>query len=196
MINAYHSLIKNNDDWEEYLNKITLFEIFKDVIEEYKDKETITCVIRYILYAYSVESDLLILATDWQKNKENIFEQAMVIPRKEIHDDLVFLKNEKVVNVINKWLAWQDADVFRQLQTLKDLRHEMQTSCLTDIKKSSGEIDYSQKFLNAKYSIDLKVMIKDLESELVQNHPKLKDAVSEIKAVKRKNTVGVEMFAR
>lgn len=197
MINAYSSLMEYKyGDWEQYLKKIAMYDIFKDVIHEYKDKDTVTCVIRYILWAYSVESDMVVLNTDWHKNKQAIFEKAMVLPRKNLYEDLILLKNENVLNTINKWLTYQDNDTFTTVQTLKDLRNEMQISCLTDIKKASGEIDYSQKFLNAKYAVDLKQMIKDLESELIQNNQSLKEAVTEIKKAKRNtSTVGVEHYA-
>lgn len=197
MISAYNSLITYNaENWEEYIDRLTLFDIFKDLIKAYPDKEDFTCVIKYILYAYSIESEMLVLGTDWLKNKQRIFEKANIKPRREIYEDLVHLKKKEVVTTIQRWLEWQDVDTFTQLQILKDLRVEMQVSCLIDIKKSSGEIDYDQKFKNAQYSVDLKNMVKDLESELIQTSPKLKGSIGEFKEARKKNSFGLETMLK
>ena len=197
MISAYNSLITyNGNEWDEYIDRLTLFDIFKDLIKAYPDKEDFTCVIKYILYAYSVESEMLVLGTDWLKNKQRIFEKANVKPRSIIYQDLVHLKKKEVIETIRKWLDFQDVDLFTQIQTLKDLRVEMQMSCLTEIKKASGEIDYTQKFLNAQYSVDLQKMVKDLESEFIQTSAKLKDSVKEYKEARRNHTFGMETILK
>jgi len=109
---------------------------------------------------------------------------------------LVHLKNKAVVDAIQAWMDFCDSDLFTTLQILKDLRVEMQISCLTDIKKASLEIDYDQKFKNAQYSVDLKKMIKDLESELIQTSVKLKDSVKEFREAKQKKSFGLETFLK
>lgn len=198
MTSPYYSIINYEEDhWQEFLDGIFLIDVFMPVIKEYTDVSTLKCVIRYIVTAYSLESDKIILGMDWQKNKQEIFEYAMLKPEAKSYEDLVLLKNKAVVDAIHNWLNFQDSESFRQLEVLKDLRIEMQISCLSDIKKSSGEVDYDQKYRNAGYANDLKKMIKDLEAELVQNDVKLKDQVKELKTAKRKlHTVGAETFAK
>lgn len=197
MINAYHSLVTYSDnDWQEYLERLCLIDIFKDLLNEYPDKDNLRCAVRYIMYAYSVESEMVILNKEWHKNKKDIFEAAQVMPRKGLYEDLVLLKSNAVVETIHRWLNFQDNDTFTQISVLKDLRVEMQLTCLTGIKKPSGEIDYDQKFKNAEYGVELKKMIRDLESELIQNSLKLKEAIREIRTARNKNTIGVEMFAK
>lgn len=198
MISAYNSLVNHSgNDWDDYLEKLCLIDIFKDLLKEYPDKADFTCVVKYILYAYSVESEMLILGADWTKTKRRIFEKASIKPQAKFYQDLVLLKNRAVLITIQRWLEFQDMDVFTQLQILKDLRAEMQLTCLTDIKKASGEIDFTQKFLNAQYSNDLKKMIKDLESELIQTSAKLKDSVKEFRGAKRNaGTFGLESFLK
>lgn len=197
MISPFHSIISyEEDNWEDFLNRVLLIDIFAPVINEYKNRDTLKGVIRFIVYAYSVDSDKIILGRDWKKNKQEIFEFVLIKPESSSYEDLVLLKNEAVVQSINKWIEFQDNDTFTQLQVLKDLRVEMQISALSQIKKSSGEVDYDQKFRNAKYAEDLKKMIKDLESELIQNNERLKDAVKEVKVAKSKFTVSPATFSK
>jgi hypothetical protein len=197
MISPFHSIISyEENDWEEYLDRILLIHVFSPVIKEYKDKDTLKGVIRFIAYAYSVDSDKIILSRDWKKNKQEIFELVLIKPEKKSYEDLVLLKNQAVVETIHRWVTHQDNATFTHLQVLKDLRVEMQISALSKILKSSGEVDYDQKFRNAKYADDLKKMIKDLESELIQNNQKLKDAVKEVRVVKSSYTVSPATFSK
>lgn len=197
MTQPYYSIIEyEEDDWGEFLERVCLIEIFKPVIEYYKDIGTLKCVIRYIVYAYSLESDKVILGMEWQKNKQHIFEFVLAKPIKDIYEELVLLKNPSVVAAIHNWLEFGDNDTFKQLSSLKDLRVEMQLSSVSAIKKPSMEIDYDQKFKNAEYSAKLKIMISDLESELIQNNHKLKEGVKEIKtAQNKKNSRSVGSYA-
>jgi hypothetical protein len=197
MISPFHSIVSyEGDNWDDFLDRILLVHIFSPVIKEYKNKDTLKGAIRFIAYAYSVDSDKIILGRDWKKNKQEIFEFVLIKPEKKSYEDLVLLENKAVVETIHRWVDHQNNDTFTHLQVLKDLRVEMQISALSKILKSSGEIDYDQKFRNAKYADDLKQMIKDLESELIQNNQKLKDAVKEVKVAKSKFTVGPETFSK
>jgi hypothetical protein len=197
MISPFHSIISyEGDNWGDFLDRILLVHIFSPVIKEYQNKDTLNGAIRFIAYAYSVDSDKIILGRDWKKNKQEIFEFVLIKPEKKSYEDLVLLENKAVVETIHRWVDHQNNDTFTHLQVLKDLRVEMQISALSKILKSSGEVDYDQKFRNAKYADDLKQMIKDLESELIQNNQKLKDAVKEVKVAKSKFTVGPETFSK
>jgi len=197
MIQPYSEIISyEEDNWQEFLEKICLIDIFLPVTKAYPDVQTLKCVIRYIVYSYSRHSDKVVLDMEWQKNKQRIFEFVMAKPEKGLYEDLVLLKNENVIDCVLRWLDHQDNDTWRMLCVLKDLRLEMQLSAVSKILKSSGEIDYSQKFLNAEYAIKLKQMIKDLESELIQNDAKLKEAVKEVNIKKTKDRLHVEGFAK
>jgi len=196
MINAYSDLISYDGfDWEDYLNRICLIDIFKDLIPLFKDKEALTQGIRYIVWTYSKQSDCITLGTDWYENKKRIFDKTLL--PSTYFQDLVDLENSIIIKTIQRWLEFQDSATFSQLMMLKDLQLEMQQSANSNIKKANLEIDYDQKFKNAKYVNDLKGMIEDLEQELIQNSPKLKAAVQELGAKsKAKNTIGVETFAK
>ncbi len=197
MINAYQAITTyQQDEWEEYLEKIMLIDIFMPLLKAYQDKSTFKVAVRYILYAYSIDSDKIILGMDWGDNKKKIFEEVYAQPVRDLMNDLVYLKSEAVVETINKWLDFQDSETFRMLQTLRDLRLEMQVSCLSPIKKSSGEVDYTQKYLNAEYAMKLKDQIRNLEQELIQKNPKMQAQVKEIRSAASKFSMGPEIISR
>lgn len=195
MTEVYTALITyGQDDWEDYLERLTVFDVFKDLLDEYTDRDIFKSVVRYILAAYSIQSEWIITSTDWKTNKKKIFEGICVQPVVNLYEDLILLRNDTVRETVHKWMEWQDNDTFTQLQILKDLKAEMQLSCLSDIKTPSNEINYDQKFKNAKYVGELSAMIKALEAALMQNDEKFKEAIKEIKP-KGKQTLGVEHFA-
>jgi len=197
MILAYNQIIEyEEDNWEDFFSKICLIDIFKELILKYgKDKQELRSFIRYIIWSYSKNSDKVILGDDWRENKKRIFDAAGFKPVKELLDATVNLQDDVVLKTIQKWLTYQDNNVFSQLCVLKDLQQEMQLSANSPIKKSSGEIDYDQKYKNACYVGDLRKMIMDLEDELIQMTPKLKDAIKDVRqSINKKNTKSVEQI--
>ncbi len=198
MISAYASILQYQyDDWEEYFTKILLIDIFKPIVECYKeDHVKLKCAISFILHCYSLDSEKVILGQDWQKNKQAIFEDTCT-PMKDLYEDLVLLKNDAVVSTIHNWLRHQDSPVHEELCVLKELKMEMQLSANAPIRKSSGEIDYTQKYLNTGYAFELRQKIRELEQELIQNNVRLKQAISEVRIVnKPKNTLKPENYAK
>jgi hypothetical protein len=199
MINPYQALSTyEGDSWNEYLENLCLYEIFKDLIEAYGSEPGILkCIIRYIVWAYSKDSDKIILGDDWGKNKLRIYEASVLPPTKAIQDNVLYLKDKVILTTIKAWMAFQDNDTFKEIMMLRDLRAEMQISANMDIKKATGEIDYDAKFKCAKYSIELYQMINDAEQKLLQNDPKMKEAILEVKRnSKNKITIGPEMFSK
>lgn len=195
MINPYSSIINyEEDDWQEYLNKICLVDIFKELIIKHgADKSLLKSYIKYIVWSYSKESDMVILGNDWQQNKRRIFDAAGFKPIEELLNSTVYLHDDVVLRTIQKWMSFQDDATYTQLNVLKDLMVEMQISANSKILKSSGEIDYDQKYKNACYVKDLRNLIKDLESELIQSSPKLKEGYKEVKqSVNKRNTRSTE----
>src|SRR4029078_10047735 len=105
MISPYHSIVSyEEDNWEEFLDRILLIHIFLPVIKAYTNKDTLRGVIRYIAYAYSVDSDKVILGRDWKKNKQEIFEFVLIKPEAKSYEELVLLKSEAVVDTIHRWI--------------------------------------------------------------------------------------------
>ncbi len=197
MINHYQALVEYcGEDWESFLDDILLSDIFKPLIDAYPDKNNLKCVIRYIVYSYSVDSDKIGIGVDWENNKKKIFEFVCVKPQSDLFNQLVNLTHPKVIEVIHNWLNHQGGEVFSRLQSLKDLKVEMQQASNGMILKSTGERDYDQKFKNAGYVKELSQMIKDLEAEIIQNNPKLKDAIRELdKLSGTKNSRSIGSYA-
>lgn len=199
MINPVKELTSyDGDEWQEYLDKICLYDIFKELIEKYNDQPTLVkCLIRYIVWTYSKDSEKIILGGDWLENKKRIYEAADLPPTTILHSDVLHLKCRVILVTIKSWISFQDNDTFTELKMLEDLRVEMQLSANSPILKSTGEVDYDAKFKCAKYSIELYQMIKDAEQKLLQNDPRMKESVQEVKkATKIRNTIGPESFAK
>jgi len=195
MINVYQSIITHeHDDWEEYFNKICLIDIFGDIIAKYgNDRTTLKSFIKYIVWCYSKESDMVIIGSDWLKNKKRIFDAAEFKPIDVLLNASVHLQDPTVLKTVQRWMDFQNDAVYTQLCVLKDLMVEMQLSANGRVVKSSGEIDYDQKYKNACYVDSLRKMINDLESELIQNTPKLKEAYREVRQqASKKNTKSTE----
>jgi hypothetical protein len=200
MVNPLQALSTySGDDWYEYLDSISLYEIFRDLIVKYQaNPSLLKGIIRYIVWAYSKDSDKITLGTDWLENKKRIFESAQLPPMENILHDVVFLGDDVILITIKRWIDFQDDDTWKELMMLKDLRSEMQLSANSALKSGNGEaVNYDQKFKNAKYSIDLALMIKDCESKLLQNDPRFKDAVREVKQRSKSNiSISPESFAK
>lgn len=195
MINPVNEITSyNGDEWQSFLDKIALAEVFQDLINTYGgDANVLRSIIHYIVWTYSLSSEKVSIGGDWTKTKKNIFFEAGV--PNEMWGEVAELKEEAILKTVKRWLTFQNNETYMQLCMLKDLRQEMQIAANTPVRKSSGEIDYDMKYKCATYSKDLLQMIRDEESNLIQNHPKLKDAVREVKKQAQKHTLSVESFA-
>jgi len=199
MVNAYTSLINTDEyDYEEYLRKLHLFEVFKDVIKEYRDREDyleiIGAVVKFIAWGYSIESDMLFMNGEgWDKTRERIFKKTN-LPQ-NLFEDVALLKNISVQSSIERWLRLQNSEEFTNYVHFRDLRFEMLSSSTGTILKSTGERDYEQKMKNAVHAKELLEMMKEALAKYVQNSPKLKNSIKAFDAVVlNKNTATVEDF--
>lgn len=190
------------NEWETYLDKICLYEIFKDLISEFgHDKELVTSLIRYIVWSYSVESDKIVYGMEWLKNKNEIYKICGLANRVNniyedeetkttYHEGIVLLKYRPILHTIKKWLNFQDDETFATRQMLSDLIVEMRLAANSPIIKSTGEIDYEAKRKCAETVIDLIEKKADIEQKFIQNNPRLKDAYSEINKASKKDGRG------
>lgn len=193
MTNPYQALTSyEGDRWKEFLDNIHLLDVFGELLPHYTHPESTRKIIRYIVWTYSADSDKLVLGMDWEENKKKIYQQAG-LPGSS-WNDIGLLQDNLVLRAIHNWLTFQGDPVFKQLETLKDLKLEMQISATGKVVKSSGEVDYDQKFRNAEYAEKLAKMIQDLENQYIQNNPKLQQAIKETKFSRKNTTTGVERF--
>lgn len=208
MIIPISSLITyNGDEWEEYLEKICLIDIFKKIIEEFRtDKFLVTSIIKYIVWAYSLDSDKIVQGMEWESNKRKIYEDAdMPVGDKALiasdesiltyYDAFVLLKYPTVLTTIKKWLDFQDDENWSNYCMYNDLLVEMRIAANSPIKKNTGEIDYEAKMKCAQSIKELIKMKQDAESSFFQNNDKMKQAYSEVSKELRKadkKVIGLE----
>lgn len=185
-------------DWEQYLNKLALYDIFKDLCEEYgNDKCILTGLIRYVTWTYSVDSNKIVLRQEWLANKKRIFKAADLPPSME--QDVVYLKNKTILYTAKRWLTSQNDENFSTYTMLNDLIMEMRVAANLPVLKSTGEIDYKTKMDCASYVIELMVKKSEIEQKFIQNNEKLKEAYKEVSHLNSKqsgNSFGLETMLK
>lgn len=216
-IPTYEIIKYDDNDWEEYLNRISLYHIFKDVVVKYgKSSDICGGIIKYIISTYSVNSSRVVIGSDWVENKKNIAksvgldllqldpvenEEVEEIEGENIHKvslyETVVQRGSKLVSkTIDKWLEWQNEENFSIWCMLGDLIVENRLAANSDIRKNTGERDYPQKEKCAISVIELSKRRKEVEQELIQNHPSLREAYAEMKKYESKDkgkTTGMGM---
>lgn len=199
MINPYSSLVNSDEyDYEEYLHRLNLFEVFKDIVNEYKNrhdaKDVIRGVIKFVLWSYSIESEMLLMnGESFEKTRERIFKKTE-LPQ-DLFEDVALLKSYSVRNSIERWLRFQSHEEFTNYTHFRDLRLTMLSSSIGSIVKSTGEQDFEQRMKNAIHAKELLEMMKEALAKYVQNSPKLKNSIKAFDAVVlNRNTATVEDF--
>lgn len=181
-------------DWKVLLAEMGLLEVFGELLVYYCSPDSTRKIIRYIVWTYSVNSERHIAGMDWENNKRHNFDHAGLPV--DMWESIGLLKDLDVLRTVHRWLEFQEDPLFKQLQTLRDLKMEMQMSSGGLIKKSNGEIDYDQKYKNAQYALELDKMIQQLENQSIQNSSSLKDALRESNFKRRSSTTGPENFSQ
>lgn len=196
MINIFKEIVnyEDNDSFEDYLKRLEIISVFSDLIEPYPNKANFKGVIRFILLGYSVESDMLFThGQEWGKIRDRIFKKVG-LPN-TLYSDVALLNAPAVLSTIQKWLQYNNDENFTNYIVLRDLRTQMLSAALDKILKSSGEVDYDQKYKCAQYAKDLLQMMNDTLQTFIQNNPKLKESITAFnRASVSKNTVSVESF--
>ena len=193
MINSYFETVTyTGDDYAEYLEKLNIISIFEPIFKEYEDPELTKKIVKYVAYTHSIESDKLSVSGDRRKEVSKVFKELDIADN--YYEDLVLLKNPAVIKSVQRWMNYKDNRQIEYLFTLQNAYVQQQAAALKDIKKSTGECDFDQKMRCIEHMTELKQMIKDAESELQQNHEKLKEAYKEVNKASMKKTASVEDF--
>jgi hypothetical protein len=185
MINPYQEIVSySKNDFEDYLNKISVIKIFQPIFDEYEDSELCKQIVRYILYGYSLESDqLATVGNNWGEVSRRIFNKVGI--DEEHFENVCLLKSDSIRLSIEKWLQFQNYDNWQML-----------SYSLSELKKSSGEIDIDAKYQSVVYSKDLLSLMNQALDAFIQNHSKLKAGVEALnKASKDKVTRSVADYA-
>ena len=179
MISPFHEIIKSEDDnFEEFLKKIHLFEIFKPIAIEFPDGDLFKGIVKFVAWGYSIHSDMLhTTGNTWDKVCEYIYDKAELPDNNELYESVAHLKSEGVRESVERWLNFQNNDAWVQYIHYRDLRREFLSLSLSDMKKATGEIDIEAKMKAALYSKDLLGMMEDAKDTFIQNNSKLKASV-------------------
>lgn len=186
------------DDWEQYLTKLCLYDIFKDLFEAYgTDKEILTGLMRYLVWAYSADSNKIVLRQEWLANKKRIFKIAS-LPN-VMEPNVVYLKDKVILYTAKRWLTSQNEENWATYCMLNDLIMEMRVAANLPVLKSTGEIDYKTKMDCASYVIELITKKAEIEQKFIQNNEKLKEAYKEVSHLTSKqsgNSFGLETMLK
>lgn len=196
MVNLFNEIISfDGVNFQDHIEIIGLTYIFEPIFKAYDDNFLHVKIAKFIVYGYSAESNKISVGGDRRKELSNIFKSLDI--KEELYDWVVLLKNKDVLKSVQLWMAKQDGRQIEYLFTLQTSYIQQQTASLADLKKSDLiNTDYDQKHKCIGYMVELKKMIKDAESELQQNDPKLREAYEEVKmAAKKVETHGPEKHA-
>lgn len=191
MISPFHEIITSEEsDYEDFLKRIHLFEIFKPIIFEFQDKDLFRGIVKFIVWGYSINSDMLNTSGNtWGKVSDMIYEKAELPRNKEdeVYHAVRDLKSEGVRDAIERWLQFQNEENFSNYIHFRDLRREFLALSLSDMKKSTGEIDIEAKMKAALYSQDLLKLMEDARETFIQNNSKLKASVEAVNKANSKD---------
>lgn len=198
MVNGFSEIINYEGDFNDILDKYNFVRIFEPVIVEFQEKEVASQVIKYIAFSFSIESNKITVEGDRKKETTAIFRQLKI--KEELYTDIILLQNRAVLKSVQAWCKFQDSAQLEYLFTLKEAYVQQQSASISPLKKSDGlNIDFDQKQKCIEHMAELRLMIKDAESELKQNDPKLKQAYKDIQQGLKKtnaNTMGLETMLK
>lgn len=189
MIAPFQSIIKyEEDDFEDYLKRVYLFDIFKPLLEEFGDPSLFKAVVKFIVFGYSMDSDMLMTqGNTWSKVSDTIYERVELPEDKDNPDGIYYqvchLKSQAVREAIERFLIFQNDENWNQYIHYRDLRKEFLFLSLSNMKKATGEIDIEAKMKAIVYSKDLLKMMEDAKDGFIQNHPKLRGSVEALNKV-------------
>lgn len=222
MVNPYSSIInydEGDDFFDEYLNRMHLLHIFKDLLQEFPEKEVFKGVVWFILWGYSVQSDMLQTnGLTWSKLSQLIFDKTGL--DKKYFEKVAELESDNVRDAIDRWLIYQNDESFSQFITYRDLRKQFLSASLLPLPKATTKVTASlegdgltvekmeadlsrlkslveAKMLCATNSEQLLKMMNDAKERFIQTQPKLKISVSELNKVTHQKSTRTteEIFA-
>lgn len=190
MINPYTQIINyDKPDLKEYLAKIGLLEVFTPLLKEFKDATLFKGTVKFILFGYSLESEVLhSTGITWLQMSKIIYEKAGLPENVDIFDKVANLKSDAVREAIDNWLALANNENFVEYTNARDLRkHCLQQSQTAE--KTKERIDA------LKYAKELLVIMEEAKGRFVENYEILKPSISSLKKEKQKNTIGPQDYA-
>lgn len=189
MINPYLNILNyDKPDLKDYLDSIGI-EAFKPLLKEFSDQTLFRGAVKFILYAYSLESEVLqTFGTSWITLHKQIYEKAGLPDNENVFDAIANLKSGEVREAIDNWLAFQEHEFFTEYTKARDLRRH----CL----EQSQTADKIKERMDAmKYAKELLAIMEDSKSKFVANYEIMKAPLNALKKEKQKNTLGPQDYA-
>lgn len=121
-------------------------------------------ITKFILLAFSHDSEMLMLNDDWEMSKKKIYNKVGLPKEEEIFNMVVQLNSTAIYQTVNNYLNFQQAREFKHLTSLKELYEQM----LSSIYKF--DVDYDQKRKNSKYAFELWNEIEVYEQRAEQKY--------------------------
>jgi hypothetical protein len=210
MINNYSEIIsydEGDDYFQEFLKKRYLWEIFKPLQDDFPINEVFVGVVKFILYGFSLESEMLNTGgISWDNLARRIFTKVGL--PEVYYDEVARLRNDNLRLSIDRWIKLQNDDNFAQYVSYRGLRSQfLSIMSLPEpkIKNDDGTTDldaYAKiksivdgKMAAAENARELMNMMNEAKSSFIQNHAKLKVSVGAANEMSmQKNTASIEDF--
>lgn len=190
MINPYIQILNyDKPDLKEYLYSIGLFDIFKPLLKEFGDPTLFKGAVKFILYGYSLQSEVLhTFGNSWVTVSKIIYEKSGLPDNDNTFDSIANLKSAEIREAIDNWLSLQNNEALVEYTNARDLRkHCLQQSQTAE--KTKERIDA------LKYAGELLKMMEDTKSKFVENYDQLKAPMFALKKEKQKATLGPQDYA-
>ena len=114
MTNPFSAIISyTGNDFESYLMKVELFDIFGSLINDENVGPYASNVAKYIVWGYGMDSDML--STEgytWGKLSQQIFVKANL--PEDLFDAVVDLNNDAVIDAIQNFIDYQNDENWTQ----------------------------------------------------------------------------------
>lgn len=190
MISPYTAILNyTKDDLKDYLGQIELLTVFQPIVREFKDAAIFRGVLKFILYSYSLESEVIhSIGTSWIGMSKIIYDKAALPDNEDIFDKVANLKNGAVQEAIENWLNFQNNEAWTQYCHYRDVRKQ----CLQDSRTAEKLKDRRDAMI---YSKELLGLMDEAKASFVENSEILKPSIQEFKKVTGKKTLGIQDYA-
>lgn len=202
-------------DFEDHLTEMNL-KFFDNLYAVYPQKDRARKAVKYIVFAYSKNSDYLLSGESWSEIKDRV--AKLVELDEEMYNEMVNFQfkfvakktkkeeeeeaddgtgeveaNEynvkKIVQCITDFLEYEGSKMNKHLRRMYDLYEQFSSASVNMITKGkNGAIDWDQKSLCQKEASRLYNEIEEWEQKIANTNAPLKKPIEELKTVRKKVT--------
>src|SRR5580765_6143085 len=118
MVNGFSEIVNYEGNYEDIFDKYNFVRIFEPLFKEFPEKETACKIVKYIAYAFSLESNKITVSGDRRRETSSIFDYLKI--NKDLYTDVILLENKAVLKSVQSWCKFQDSAQLEYLFTLKE----------------------------------------------------------------------------